>query len=145
MWIKKTQIEIASERHTRYKKTRFVFYFIELLILYYIAKKYSESDGFISLFKNDPEILILFLFPLLIYFTYTNYVLTGSLAFERASMMCLHCHKGMGRGDDGWGFKVYGKKKPKWYQIRACKTPEKCEIVYMYQVKLVMKEEKNDN
>lgn len=82
----------------------------------------------------------LILLPLFIYLGYRNYVLHGSFWTERPGKICLACEKGMGYSDDGWGFKVYGRRKPKWYQVRACKTPEKCDIVYQFQVKWVTPE-----
>ncbi len=135
MWVRKTLKEIATERAKRYKKTRFIFYGIEGLSFYFVANKYSEFGSLITLLKTDPEAISLLLLPLFLYFAYKNYVLTGFVIGQQP-MMCLHCEKGMGSSDDGWGFKVFGKKKPKWYQVRACKTNDKCDIVYMYQAKI---------
>ncbi|CAM0555333.1 hypothetical protein EHLJMEHL_04922 [Vreelandella titanicae] len=62
---------------------------------------------------------------------------------ERPGKICLACGNGMGYSDDGWGFKAYGTKKRKWYQFRACKTPEKCDIAYQFEVKWVEGQEED--
>ncbi|MDH5387631.1 MAG: hypothetical protein OEY06_04175 [Gammaproteobacteria bacterium] len=72
---------------------------------------------------------------------YRNYVLHGSI-HERPGKICLNCGIGLGYSDDGWGFKSYGKRRKKWYQIKACKTPDKCDIAYQHEVEWI-DEDKN--
>ena len=48
------------------------------------------------------------------------------------------------RANDGWGFMSFGKEKPKWYQMKVCKTPEKCDIVGRHEVFWVSDEDDED-
>lgn len=90
--------------------------------------------------KNISNILIFishggFLFILLyigwMYFYYRRYVLYGS-ARLRPAMLCLNCGEGIHGSDDGWGFKVYGNVKPKFFQFSVCATPDLCDIEYFH-------------
>lgn len=137
MWIRKSQVEIAQERRSRRIKFEFATSVLIFLAAIFVYFYFGSIERIIEAFKQNPEGIFSLLFlPVIIYFSYRNYVLHGSLT-ERPGMICLECEKGMGYSDDGWGFKVYGRKKPKWHQVRACATPEKCDIVYQFEAKLI--------
>ena len=136
IWVRKTINELATESSERYKKVRFIYYFIQLASLYFVANDFAKYESIIFIIKTDPERITLLLLPIFVYFSYKNYVKTGS-TLMRQGRMCLFCKDGMGFSDDGWGFKRYGNKKPKWYQFKACKQSDKCDIAFMYQVKLI--------
>lgn len=107
--------------------------FSSIFVFWYVG----SVERLMQLLQENPESAFSLIFlPILIYFGYRNYVLHGGFS-EGTGKMCLSCEKGMGYGDDGWGFKVFGKRKLRWYQIRACETPEKCNIVCMFEVKWV--------
>ncbi|MGM0564942.1 MAG: hypothetical protein ACQES2_11470 [Pseudomonadota bacterium] len=76
-----------------------------------------------------------------LYLVYRNYVVYDMMLRGRPGKMCIYCGKGMGYSDDGWKFKVYGKNKEKWYQVRACNTPSKCDIAYQSEIKWVNDDE----
>lgn len=137
MWVRKSQFELKQERDNR--RRRFETSVVAMLltasifVLWYVG----SVERLIQLLRTNPESAFSLIFlPVLIYFGYRNYVLHGGLR-ERTGKMCLACEQGMGYGDDGWRFKVYGMKKRRWYQIKACRTPEKCDIVCMFEVKWV--------
>lgn len=139
MWRRKTIKEIAIERAERQKEARYIYYPIQTLVIWYIIDLLRETGEFPNVLFTHPDQLTLWLFPLLLYVGYKGYINTGSLGgYGARAMMCLHCEKGMGYGDDGWGFKVFGKKKTKWYQVKGCSTPENCDIAYVSMVKHIL-------
>ena len=136
MWVRKPSWELQREREIRRRRYEIFVSFLVLVACVAIYWYVGSVDRFAEFFLLNPEGLIsLVLLPLFIYLGYRNYVLHGSFWIERPGQICLACEKGMGYSDDGWGFKVYGRKKPKWHQVRACKTPEKCDIVYQFEVR----------
>ena len=60
----------------------------------------------------------------------------------RPGKICLGCEKGMGYSDDGWGYRSYGLRKKRWYQIKSCTTPEKCDIHFLHEVEWVQNNSK---
>ena len=138
MWVRKTEYELKLEqnkRRVKYEKFVIIVIFVVSAWAYW---KIGSFDNLFAIAKHDPEkAFSVLIFPVLFYFGYRNYVLHGGAFIERPGKVCLACGNGMGYSDDGWGFKVYGQKKKAWYQIQACKTPEKCDIAYQYEVKWV--------
>lgn len=138
MWIKKSIHEINRERKSRkliYEKYILFILFSTTLFIYW---RTGSISNFLELFEKDPEYTFyLFFVPFMFYLSYRNYVLHGNFFIERPRKICMACKNGMGGSDDGWGFKAYGKRKKAWYQIKACKTPMKCDIVYLCEVKWV--------
>lgn len=144
MWIRKSQYEIAEERQRRRAKFGQVVLFVVFSSLVLVYYHFGSIAGFLRAIEQNPESAFGMAFlPLLLYIGYRNYVLFGGVISDETGMMCLACNQGMGYGDDGWGFKVYGKKRQRWYQIRACKTPERCDIVYRWEVRWIPEKERN--
>ena len=125
------------------KYESFIFIVIALLTLW-LYWKFGSFENLLYMFKEDPENILYTLFlPLFIYSGYRSYVIHGNAFVSRPGKVCLACGKGMGFSDDGWGFKVYGNKKEEWYQFKACDTPYKCDIAYLYEVKWVEDEKQH--
>lgn len=141
MWVRKSSVELYLERKARKVKYE-IFIFMVLAFsfgwFYWIV---GSIDKIIEMFIYEPEkAFYLLLMPLFVYLGYRNYVLHGNFLTYGTGKICLGCGIGLGYSDDGWRFKSYGMTKPKWYQFKACKTPEKCDIVYLCDVKYVQDE-----
>jgi len=138
MWVRKTQQELHYEQKSRRKLFEKYIAGVVAVVTIWVYWFIGSIDKLVSLYITNPELLMsLLLLPLFIYLGYRNYVIHGSAFIERPGKICLSCGIGLGFSDDGWRFKVYNKKKNDWYQIRACKTPDNCDILYQYEVKWV--------
>lgn len=122
MWKRKTKDEISKEKSSRRIKQAKPLFFI-IVIVCSITFYYTKSEYALVA-------------PFCVYMFYRAHVIYGKQSGS-TSMLCISCEKSIGNGDDGHGFKVYGNKKKKWYQIKACKTPEKCDIAYLHEVKWI--------
>lgn len=142
MWVRKSKCELEAEknkRRVRYEKIIFLALAVVFVLIFWQVESFSNL---MTIVKSDPErAFALLFFPIFAYFGYRNYVLHGNAMVDRPGKICLACGNGMGYSDDGWKFKVYGTNKRKWYQVRACKTPEKCDIAYQFEVKWVEDQE----
>ena len=137
MWHLKSNFEINQERKLRRGKYEWVIVIFVTIAIYVVYKHVGSVQNLLWLLENNLRLSIaLLIFPFTFYFYYRNYVLHGSLHM-RPGKVCLGCQDGMGYSDDGWGFKSYGHRRKNWYQIKACKTPEKCDIHYLYEVKWI--------
>lgn len=141
MWVRKSPVEIRLERKSRELKYEVFLLVVVIFVFWWLYWFWGSFDSLLDTFYQDPEfVLSLLLLPYLIYFGYRDYVLHGNFFVDRPGKICLGCGIGLGYSDDGWRFKSYGRKKPKWYQFKACKTPEKCDIVYQCEVKWISDE-----
>lgn len=142
MWVRKSYSELAAERKIRMKNYEVFVICFSFLAVMFIYWSVGSIDGLLKLIHKDPEyIFVVLMLPLLVYFGYRSYVLHGKFGLtmrtDTTGKVCLSCGIGLGYGDDSWRFKSYGKAPKKWYQIKKCKTPEKCDIAYMHEVKLI--------
>ena len=133
MWVRKSFLERDWERRQREKEFK-----IELLVACLLGGLallfYQKSLWNIVLFINDGGFIYILAFIGMMYLYYRGYVVHGSLR-SRPDMICLGCGKGFDGSDDGWGFKVYGNVKPKFFQFSACGTPDLCDIEYLHLCK----------
>jgi hypothetical protein len=143
MWVRKIQSELAIERKHRLHNFELITFVISCLFAILIYWLIGPIENILRLLKEEPEALFyLFLLPFMFYAGYRTYVIHGAFThYSSTAKICLYCQKGMGYGDDGWRFKVFGSIPLKWWQIRACKTPEHCDIAYQCEVKLIKEKE----
>ena len=142
MWTRKSNSELHAERKIRMKNYEIFILCLSFLSIMFLYWYVGTFQRLASLLKEDPELVFsLIILPLIIYLGYRSYVLHGKFGFSRysstAGKVCLNCGIGLGYGDDGWGFKSYGTTPKKWWQVKKCKTPEKCDIAYIHEVKWV--------
>lgn len=139
MWIRKTQSELALEKKHRLHNFELITFVICCFFAIFIYWLIGSIENLVKLLEEQPvNLFYLLLFPFMFYAGYRTYVVHGSFThFSSTAKICLYCQKGMGYGDDGWRFRVYGTKPRKWWQIRVCKTPKHCDIAYQCEVKLV--------
>ena len=137
MWIKKSTTELAFERKHRIKIAKYYLVLCIGLYLYWFNIQVGTIDNFMELYYSNPEYSSSFvLIPIFIYAGYNGYINHGSLHWT-TDRVCVGCNKTWYHGNDGWGFMSFGHNKKKWYQIKACKTPGKCNIVGKHQVRWV--------
>lgn len=146
MWTRKSIYEIEEECFSRKGKANtglFAFLGLYLALLVFEAGSFSNL---VQTIRLNPFALMYFaIFPLFGYAQYKSYIKTGHfIALRGPRKMCLYCHRGMGGGDDGWGFKRYNGRK-KWFQINACETPDRCDIENMTRLKWVESGEPDHN
>ncbi|MBT2786734.1 MULTISPECIES: hypothetical protein [unclassified Halomonas] len=142
MWVRKPRCELEAEKNKRRVRYEKVIFLVLIVIFFWSYWQMGSFNNLLTIVKGEPQKAFALLFlPVFVYFGYRNYVLHGNAMIERPGKVCLACGNGMGYSDDGWRFKVYGTKNKKWYQIRACKTPEKCDIAYQFEVKWVESDE----
>ena len=138
MWVRKTQTELYLERKSRRIKYEYFIVLSLIFVFWWLYSYIGSLNNLLALLIHNPEkIFFILSLPLLVYLGYQDYVLHGNFLTRRPGKICLGCGIGLGYSDDSWGFKNYGKSKPKWHQIKACKSPEKCDIAYQFEVKWV--------
>lgn len=131
MWVRKTAGELQRDKEERIRKTR---QFLRPVIIAMLV----ALPVYLVLFRGPGpiELLIMMVFAcvgFMVWYFAAPYIGSG----YRTGMICLYCNRGIGYGNDGFGFKKFGPGKPKWYQFRACRTFNKCDIHYQSQVKWV--------
>lgn len=121
MWVRKTdQDREADKRSNRLKHGWLIFAVI------------CVTCAIVFHLTGAAEAIV---FPFIIFILYRTTF--RDVSRWDTKMMCTHCEKGMGNGDDGHGFIKYGTGKKKWYQVSGCDQPDKCDIVYMHTMKWV--------
>ena len=134
--------EILEERENRSKKSKHFVVLLFMLSLWFIYYLYPTTYALIEEFKSNPEKLLgILVIPILIFSGHYSYVEYGSPFYWAPGKVCLGCSRTWHHSNDGWGFMKFGKGKKKWYQIKTCSTPEKCNIVGHHEVIWVDKEE----
>jgi hypothetical protein len=130
MWVRKPFLELQWEMKQRQKVFHLELWLSSLLGVMALFFYQKSLWGILLFIGNGGFIFILF-YIFWMYFYYRRYVLYGSIRLQ-PGMLCLTCGKGIHGSDDGWGFKVYGNVKPKFYQFSACETPDLCDIEYCH-------------
>ncbi len=137
MWARKSSSELSDERSTRELKARYTATALIILAIGWVFFRYPSVQSFLEEYKRNPEAAgMVLLTPLLLFFFYRNYVLHGGFGWT-SERRCLGCGRTWYHSNDGWGFMSFGKNRPKWYQIKVCNTPEKCEIVGQHEIKWI--------
>lgn len=138
MWVRKSTYEISREREARKRKAGKYFFWLFFVILIAGLWYVGSLENLAAMYDRSPRWMsFVLVFPLMIWFGYRGYVLHGNAFNVRPGKVCIGCGIGLGYSDDGWGFQVRGNKEKQWYQIRVCKTPEKCDIANLYELKWV--------
>lgn len=141
MWKKKSLSELAFERKQRKTKATYVFAVVFLFSVYWVINEYGNMKELAIAFKSNPEGVGSFLLlPLLLWVAYRGYVEHGTFGWT-SQRVCVGCGRNWGHSNDGWGFMTFGKNKPKWYQVKVCNTPDKCDIVGRHEVVWVPEDE----
>lgn len=130
MWVRKSFLELHWEMKQRQKVFRLELWLSSLLGVAALFFYQKSLWGILLFIGNGGFVFILF-YIFWMYFYYRRYVIYGSMRVQ-PGMLCLTCGKGIHGSDDGWGFKVYGNVKPRFYQFSACETPDLCDIEYCH-------------
>lgn len=137
MWVRKSPYELLLERKKRKARAKYICPLLLGLSLYWIFHEITSVRDLIALYEQEPEKLcVILLLPLYIFVGFRSYTNHGGFGWV-SDRVCLGCSKTWHHGNDGWGFLSFGKEQPKWYQFKACKTRDKCEIVGRDTVKWI--------
>ena len=140
MYIRKTQRELAEERLSRSGKNLGSFIaagiaFIATLALFKFNKLDIPHDWSFVLTVGIPCASIVGL--IVFFIAKRRYVLTGGYS-DDDEWVCLSCGKVFGTyNNSAHGLLVFGRKKVKPWQIRACNSPELCDIARIHEVRWV--------